>query len=46
MGTLRISVHHRLSNIKKVLSLVLKEDLDICLSIADVAFWQGLVIYF
>ena len=46
MGTLRISVHHRLSNRKKVLLLVLNETLDICLSIANVVFWQGFVIYF
>ena len=46
MGTLRNSVHHRLSNDKRVLLLVLKETLDICLSIADVVFWQGLAIYF
>ena len=46
MGTLRNSVHHRLSNDKKVLLLVLKETLDICLSIADLVFWQGLAIYF
>ena len=46
MGTLRNSVHHRLSNDKKVLLLVLKETLDICLSIADVVFWQNLAIYF
>ena len=38
MGTLRISVHHHLSNNKKVLILVLKGTLDICLSIADVVF--------
>ena len=30
----------------KVLLLVLKESLDIYLSIADVVFWQGLAIYF
>ena len=46
MGTLRNSVHHRLSNDKKVLLLVLREALDICLLISDVVFWQGLAIYF
>ena len=46
MGTLRISVYHRLSNNRKVLLLVLNETLDLCLSIADVAFWLGLLIYF
>ena len=29
-----------------MLLLVLNETLDICLSIADVAFWHGLAIYF
>ena len=38
MGTLRNSVHHRLSNDKKVLLLVLRETLDICLLIPDVVF--------
>ena len=49
MGTLRNSVRHRLSNNKKVLLLVLNETLvtlDLCLSIAGVTFWQGLLIYF
>ena len=46
MGTLRNSVHHRLSSNKKVLLLVSNATLDICLSIADVVFWQGLTIYF
>ena len=46
MGTLRNSVHHHLSNDKKVLLLVLRETLDICLLIPDVVFWQGLAIYF
>ena len=46
MGTLRNSVHQRLSNDKKVLLLVLKETLNICLSIADVVVWQGPAIYF
>ena len=46
MGTLRISVHHRLSNNKKVFLLILNETLDICLSIADAVFWQCLAIYF
>ena len=46
MGTLKISVHHRLSKNKEVLILVLKGTLDICLSIADVVFWQCLAIYF
>ena len=46
MGTLRNSVHQRLSSDKKVLLLVLNLTLDICLSIADVVFWQGLAIYF
>ena len=46
MGMLRNSVHQRLSNDKKVLLLVLKETLNICLSIADVVVWQGLAIYF
>ena len=45
MGTLGISVHHRISNEEEVVLLVLKETLDICLSMADVAFWQGLPIY-
>ena len=38
MGTLRNSVHHRLSSNKKVLSLVLNATLDICLAITDVIF--------
>ena len=45
MGTLRISAHHRINNDEKVLILVLNKSLDICLSIADIVFWQGLPIY-
>ena len=39
MGTLRNSVHERLSSNKKVLLLVLNATLDLCLSIADVVFF-------
>ena len=45
MGTLKTSVHHRISNDQKVLLLVLNETLDICLSIAGKVFWEGLPIY-
>ena len=45
METLRISVHHRISNDKKVFLLVLNETLGLCLSIADVVFF-GMVIKF
>ena len=38
MGTLRNSVHQRLSSNKKVLLLVLNATLDLCLSIANVVF--------
>ena len=46
MGTLRNSVHRRLSSNKKVFLLVLSATLDLCLSIAVVVFGQGLAIYF
>ena len=46
MGTLRNSVHHRLSSNKKVLLLVLNATLDLCRSIADGVFEQDLTIYF
>ena len=46
MGTLRNSVHQRLSSNKKVLLLVLNATLDLCLSIADVVFWPDPAIYF
>ena len=45
MGTLRNSVHQRLSINKKVFLLVLNATMDLCLSIADVVFF-GKVLQF